>query len=69
MPPGSLSGGPEIAELGNSDPVRMLNDWEAAFLARDADEILVGGRPMVGGSARVFPLRETASSSRYLRTS
>jgi hypothetical protein len=35
MPPGSLPRGPETAELGNFDPVGMLNDWEAAFLARD----------------------------------
>ena len=56
MPPGSLAGGPETVELGNFDPVGMLNDWEAAFLARDADEILDGGRPMVGGGARVLPL-------------
>jgi hypothetical protein len=55
MPPDSLAGGPETVELGNSDPVRMLNDWEAAFLARDADEILDGGRPVVGGGARFVP--------------
>jgi hypothetical protein len=55
MPPGSLVRGPETAELGNFDPVGMLNDWEAAFLARDADEILDGGRPAVGGGARVLP--------------
>jgi len=56
MPPGSVAGGPETVELGNSDSVRMLNDWEAAFLARDADEILDGGRPEVGGGARILPL-------------
>jgi len=56
MPPGSLAQGPETVELGNFDPVGMLNDWEAAFLARDADEILDGGRPVVGGGARVLPL-------------
>jgi hypothetical protein len=55
-PAGSLAGGPETAELGNFDPVGMLNDWEAAFLARDAEEILDGGRPVVGGGARVLPL-------------
>lgn len=56
MPPGSLAEGPETAELGNFDPVGMPNDWEAAFLARDADEILDGGRPMVGGGAWVLPV-------------
>ena len=55
----SLAGGPETVELGNFDPVGMLNDWEAAFLARDADEILDGGRPTVGGGARVLPLEES----------
>lgn len=55
MPPGSLAGGPETVELGNFDPVGMLNDWEAAFVARDAGEILDGGRPVVGGGARVLP--------------
>ncbi len=55
MPPSSLEGGRETVELGNFDPVEMLNDWEAVFLARDADEILDGGRPMVGGGARVLP--------------
>lgn len=29
---------------------------EAAFLARDADEILDGGRPMADGGARILPL-------------
>ena len=56
MPPGSLAEGPETVELGNFDPVGMLNDWEAAFLAQDADEILDGGRPEVGGGARILPL-------------
>jgi hypothetical protein len=56
MPPGQLAGGPETVELGNFDPVGMLNDWETAFLARDANEILDGGRPMVSGGARVVPL-------------
>jgi hypothetical protein len=55
MPPDSLARGPETVELGNFDPVGMLNDWEAAFLARDADEILEGGRPIVGGGARIVP--------------
>jgi hypothetical protein len=59
MPPGDLAGGPETVELGNFDPVGMLDDWEAAFLARDADEILDGGRPEVGGGARVLPLDGT----------
>ena len=54
--PGSLARGPETVELGNFDPVEMLNNWEAAFLARDADEILDGGRPAIGGGARVLPL-------------
>jgi hypothetical protein len=56
IPPGSLAGGPEIVELSNFDPVGMLNDWEAASLARDAGEVLDGGRPEVGGGARVLPL-------------
>ena len=43
-------------ELGNFDPVGMLNDWETAFLARDADEIAEGGHPMVGGGGRVVPV-------------
>jgi hypothetical protein len=55
MPPNSLAEGPETVELGNFDPVGMLNDWEAAFLARDAGEILDGGRPAVGGGARFLP--------------
>lgn len=57
VPPDSLAGGPETVELGNFDPVGMLNDWEAAFLARDAGEILDGGRPEVGSGARVLPLK------------
>jgi hypothetical protein len=41
MLPGNLAGGPETVELGNFDPVGMLNDWEAAFLARvTAGELL-----------------------------
>jgi len=44
--------GDETVQLGNFDPIGMLNDWEAAFLARDADEIAEGGRPEVGGGAR-----------------
>jgi hypothetical protein len=59
-PPGSLAGGPETVELGNFDPVGMLNDWEAAFLARDADEILDGGRPIVGGGGRILRLEGSA---------
>lgn len=47
--------GLETVDLGNFDPVGMLNDWETAFLARDADEIAEGGRPAVGGGARVVP--------------
>jgi hypothetical protein len=61
MPPGSLAGGPETVKLGNCDPVGMLNDWEAAFLARDADEILDGGRPTIGGGARVLPLEGSST--------
>ncbi len=56
IPPESLKAGPETVVLGNFDPVGMLNDWETAFLARDANEILDGGRPMVGGGARFLPL-------------
>lgn len=61
IPPGSLTGGPETVELGNFDPVGMLNDWETAFLARDASEILDGGRPETGGGARVLPVQESGA--------
>lgn len=57
MPPHSLASGPETVEFGNFDPVDMLNNWEAAFGAWDANEILVSGRrPIAGGgvSARQF---------------
>ena len=56
IPPGSLAEGPETVVLGNCDPAGMLNDWETAFLARNADEILDGGRPMISGGARFLPL-------------
>ena len=46
----------ETVELGNFDPIGMLNDWETAFLARDGDEIAEGGRPEVGGGARDVPV-------------
>lgn len=58
MPPASLERGPETVELGNFDPFGMLNDWVAAFLARDADEIRDGGRPIIGGGARIVPAEE-----------
>jgi hypothetical protein len=54
-----LRGGPagdqDSVEFGNFDPVGMLDDWEAVFLARDADEIAQiaqGGHPTAGGGAR-----------------
>jgi hypothetical protein len=55
MPRSGPARGLETVELGNFDPVGMLNDWETAFLARDADEIAEGGRPVVGGGVRVVP--------------
>ena len=55
VPRSGPAGGLETVELGNFDPAGMLNDWETAFLARDADEIAEGGRPMVGGGGRVVP--------------
>jgi hypothetical protein len=61
IPPGSLTEGPETVRLGNFDPVEMLNDWETASLARDADEILEGGRPEVGGGARVLSVEGAGS--------
>jgi hypothetical protein len=51
---------PETLEYGNFDPVGMLDDWEAAFLARDAGEIAEGGRPAIGGGARVVPVAGAA---------
>ena len=60
MPPGSVAGGPETVELGNSDSVRMLNDWEAAFLARDADESLDGGCPEALCAAAKVPITPSA---------
>ena len=42
----------DTVELGNFDPVGMLDDWETAFLARDADEIAEGGHPAIGGGSR-----------------
>jgi hypothetical protein len=64
MQPGSLSEGPETVELGNFDPVGMLNDWESAFLARDAHEILGWAAPWSAVARGFFPLREAAYSSR-----
>ena len=46
----------DTVELGNCDPVGMLNDWETAFLARDADEIAEGGHSAIGGGARTVPV-------------
>jgi hypothetical protein len=48
--------GPDSVEYGDFDPVGMLDDWETAFLARDADEIAGGGRPTVGGGSRNVPV-------------
>src|SRR5512146_212499 len=49
----------ETLEFGNFDPVGMLDDWAAAFLARDAgeiDEIAAGRRPTADGGARNVPV-------------
>jgi hypothetical protein len=45
----------EVVEFGNFDPLGMLDDWEMAFLARDAGEIAEGGRPEAGSGARNLP--------------
>jgi|tagenome__1003787_1003787.scaffolds.fasta_scaffold20895154_2 hypothetical protein len=50
------AGDPDSLEYGNFDPVGMLDDWEAAFLARDADEIAEGGHPTTGGGSRNVPV-------------
>jgi len=55
VPRSGTAHGLETVELGNFDPEEMLDDWETAFLARDADEIAEGGRPMIGGGARDVP--------------
>jgi hypothetical protein len=55
VPRSGTARGLETVEFGNFDPVGMLDDWETAFLARDAGEIAEGGRPMVGGGARDVP--------------
>ena len=55
VPRSGTARGPETVELGNFDPQEMLDDWETAFLARDAGEIAEGGRPVVGGGARDVP--------------
>ena len=55
VPRSGTARGLETVELGNFDPVGMLDEWETAFLARDAGESAEGGRPMVGGGTRDVP--------------
>ncbi len=55
VPRSGTARGLETVELGNFDPVGMLDDWETALLARDADEIVEGGHPVVGGGAHGIP--------------
>jgi len=56
VPRSDPAGGPDSLNYGDFDPVGMLDDWQAAFLARDADELAEGKGPAISGGSRNVPV-------------